>query len=83
MTRVTVLGVYALTNSATYHIEAEVFNPGTRKLICATWAKAKPCGGTPPNWNRVTLPAGDTAQLTTSFTQRTDLPLGQSGLYLR
>ncbi len=70
-TRIVMLGVWAATNSTTYHLEADVFNPATRKLICATWATAKRCPGTPSNWAAITFPAGHTAQLTTYFTQST------------
>jgi hypothetical protein len=71
-TRVTMLGVYASTGgSPKWHIEAKVFNPKTKTLICATSGPGKHCAGTPASWATITIPVGHTAQLTTVFTQST------------
>jgi hypothetical protein len=70
-TRVTVLGVYAATNSTVYHPEAVVYNPKTKARICATWSTSKPCPGTPASWNTDTFAAGDTVQLSSSFAKST------------
>ena len=67
-TRITVLGLYAATNSTTYHPEAVVYNTKTHARICASWSTTKPCpGGTAAPWKSATFPAGDSITLTNMF----------------
>jgi hypothetical protein len=71
--RVTVLGVYASTSdtSATpWHVEAKAYNAKTHALLCATWSKARPCGGVTKgsDWAGG-YKTGDIMQVTTLFSQ--------------